>query len=335
MSIGRIAMNQMQIYRLPNVKESLHIYGRTGETEGGLFFDHTAAGIEFTAAIEGAVCLSIAQNHTTYYTVWVDGVRAGERLTASGKAFEPVELARFGGYGVHTLRILRQTELQHSISVFRELSFRGHLLVPPRKAMYIEFLGDSITSGYGNRIASGQDGAGSAEAEDGTQTWAFLAAEQLNALCSVVSDSGIGVVNGYVPRTMAQFYAAQSYARPALGAFSPERVPDVVVINLGTNDEGVTPHKEMAAQVRALIQQVRGTYRTAVPIVWASGMMNAACRPVVDEVLACLGGEANRLYSLPLQGDAAGGGGHPGLAGHAANADLLARFLRAKGLAKG
>ena len=333
-------------YTLTDVRDRIIIHGRSGETDGCLFFDHTAAGIEFTAYAQGEVKLSVLQtgsaDSVSYYTIWIDGIRQEPRLCCANHVFEAFPIATFAEGGVHTIRVLKACEMGVSQSVFKELFFTGYLMDPPKKSdLYIEFLGDSITSGYGNVMYT--EGVGdlnaspvSAVNSDGTQAWAFLTAEKLNARCTIVSDSGIGVVyeHGMVPgRRMFNFWRYNSYARQDLGKFKPVEAPNIIVINLGTNDRmNNTDNQAMVAGTKELITLLRTTYGKAIPIVWASGMMDGAKEEQVRQALNELGGEEAGLYSLDLIVVDAAGGGHPGPKGHIENANILVNFLTSKRL---
>ena len=333
-------------YALKDIQNRINFYGRTAEFKNGLIVDHVGAGIEFTAYVEGEVKLSISQttnaSMTSYYTVWIDGVRQEERLMANKRSFGKFTIANFAEGGVHTIRVLKQNELGTSISVFKDLSFTGYLMdVAEKRDLYIEFLGDSITSGYGNMMYV--DGIGdpnatpvSAVNSDGTRAWAFLAAEKLNARSTIISDSGIGVVyeHGLVAgRRMSNFWKYISFARQDLGQFYSTDAPDLMVINLGTNDKwNNIADSEMITGVKDLIEQVRSTYAKDIPIVWCGGMMYDAKEDAVKKALKELGGTDNGLYYLRLNADGSGGGGHPGPESHEENATKLVNYLKSNNL---
>ena len=337
---------QSRTYALKDIRNRITIYGRTAEVDGGLFFDHTAAGIEFTAYVEGDVTLSIKQtgcsDSVSYYTVWVDGVRQDNQLKSANHEFEHCVVASFSNGGVHTIRILKASEMGVSQSIFKDLSLTGDLMdIAEKRDLHIEFLGDSITSGYGNMMYT--EGVGDPSANpvcavnsDGTRAWAFLAAEKLNTRSTIISDSGIGVIyeHGLVPgRRMFNFWRYLSFARQELGSFKPTDLPDLMVINLGTNDRmNKTDPEAMVAGTKELIALVRNTYQKEIPIVWASGMMSGALEEQTRQALKELGGESANLYYLDLIIVDAAGGGHPGPEGHKQNADILVHFLKSKRL---
>ena len=109
----------------------------------------------------------------------------------------------------------------------------------------MEFIGDSITCGFGNE-APHRDSLFDTGEENGWDTWAARAARELNAEFSMVSVSGISVAKPKYPKdsfpSMEEVYpytdllGAQRLERePELWQFS-SHPKDAVVINLGTND---------------------------------------------------------------------------------------------------
>ena len=322
-------------YDLTKQQEFIKVQGRSHIAEDGLACDATASGIEFCAYIEGTVTLSVNATAETYFTVTVDSVRMQNRLKANaGKSV--LELASFADGGIHTIGILKQTEARLSLCSFSSLHFKGYpQKAPAKKAHYVEFIGDSITCGYGILCANGTENGGSALYQDGTQTFAFLAAQKWNADHSMISCSGIGITQGSasVPYVASQLFFKQSVYRSQTQDFVPARVPDLVVINLGTNDSAnAASTSQFMKDVSALIDLIRTTYGKDVPIVWVYNMMNDSLFGSARLAIAAKGGENAGIYTCQLNQNRDGGVGHPSLAAHATAAEQLASFVQEKGL---
>lgn len=112
----------------------------------------------------------------------------------------------------------------------------------PRKDLYIEFIGDSITCGFGVDGADGSEPF-KTSTENFTRSYAYIAAEELDADYSAVSYSGYGVISGYssgeknTDETVPLYYNIASRYEGFNEAWDfSEREADAVVINLGTND---------------------------------------------------------------------------------------------------
>lgn len=320
-------------YMLNDIVEKLKIHGRTEFLQGGIACDFTASGIEFSLQAEGEVALTVTPTKDTFFTVWVDGVRMEERLFAPARQTDLI-LASFSDQRVHTIRVLKQTEAQFSLCVLNSLRFVGDMSDPPRDCKkYVEIIGDSIVCGHGILCLNGEKEQGTALYEDGTLGFAYLTAETLGADCSIVGCSGIGIDKGFTTFSEDDFYPKASYYRDRGTAYGFSRKPDLVVINLGTNDQ-MKGSSEMVfkAGVRSLIAFIREQYGD-VNIVWTYNMMrDNNVEPWVRAVIEELGGEQNGLYICKLNRDLQGGNGHPTEDGHLIASRILVSFVNEKGL---
>lgn len=315
-------------YNLLAVTDQLKIYGRSSRTEDGISCDFTASGIEFSAYMVNEVKLNLSCTADTYFSVYVDGVKMQERYLIKPED-SAITLANFEEGGEHTIRILKQTEARHSLSVLKSLEMTGYWLDAPKdNPYYIEFIGDSISCGWGN-LATGSI-TDVAQYADGTQAFAYLTAEKLGTDFSVIGCGGIGILTtGYVPVVEADFYTKQSYYRSATETYTPTRIPDVVVINLGTNDQNYNVNgTQFKQKVTELINLVRQTYGTNVPIVWCYNMMSEG---MIAEAQQAIAGMSN-VYVCQLTRNRNGGSGHPDIAGHQTAAEELTAFIQSKGL---
>ncbi len=153
-----------------------------------------------------------------------------------------------------TVSVVKLSESPMSTIGIKEIRATGSKIAPtPNKDMLIEFIGDSITCGYGVDDPD-KDHNFSTKTEDVTKAYAYRTAEALNADYSMVSFSGYGIISGYTndkkveAQTVPQFYTKLGYSWAANGSFVPanvdwdfsKRQPDVIVVNLGTNDDSYT-----------------------------------------------------------------------------------------------
>ena len=323
-----------QTYNITNDSENFKIIGRSIDTEGGVSCDFTASGIEVSGVMGGRVTLSLTSRAETHLTVFIDGVRQEKRI-AVGSFTTKVPIANFETEGEHHIRVLKQMN-STAPCTFKSVTVNGHLNEAPADKEYlIEFLGDSITCGYGN-LGNTTTGsvAGSAEYTDGTQAYSFLTAELLGADASILGCSGVGIDQGWTSFPVRDFMDKASYYRDQTLVYTDNsRAPDVVVINLGTNDQSRGSTEEtFKAGVREIIEYFRTFYGKDMPIVWVHGMMNNGCidwaRAVIDE----LGGESAGIYTVELIHNNTGGNGHPNLASHKTAAQQLADFITEKEL---
>ncbi len=319
-------------YNITKDSQNIRFIGRMQDVDGGVFCDFTASGIEFKGIFEGEIKLYLSCSDDTYFSVYVDGEKCADRYFANAGT-EYITLATFETESEHTIKVLKQTEAQVSLAVLKRIDITGTLYDAPAKREYlIEFIGDSITSGYGNLGDNSTKDAGSALWSDGTQAYAFLTAELLDADATVISCSGIGIDKGYTDFKESDFYLKQSYYRNADAEYTDNGIiPDLVVINLGTNDLGCGSKEDVFKKgVNDLIKSVRDFYGNDVKIVWVYGMMSNArfewTKDVIDGI--------ENIYYISLPQNNRGGNSHPDAEAHKQAADLLAKFISDNGLLK-
>ncbi|HHT88066.1 MAG TPA: SGNH/GDSL hydrolase family protein [Clostridiales bacterium] len=176
---------------------------------------------------------------------------------------------------------------------------KGRIEPTDNKELLIEFVGDSITCGYGVDDENYEHHF-STKTEDVTKAYAYKAAEALNADYSMVAISGYGIISGYtegdepIPeQTIPQYYDTLGFSYGGFGASKPQdikwdftkRQPDIIVINLGTNDSSYIKgyddrHDWFFGEYTAFIRKVRGHNPDAV-IICSIGIMGAQLYPVI------------------------------------------------------
>lgn len=159
---------------------------------------------------------------------------------------ETIVLADSMDYGVHSARVtyaVEGHEIRPAMKGFDILGPGARLLPPPaRPGKKIEFIGNSITCGYGTEADSGQVHF-SFETENHTLSYAYLAARALDLDMNVVARSGIGMYRSYggaregTPgNRMPDVYDRTLYYSADHMWDHKSFEPDIIFINLGTND---------------------------------------------------------------------------------------------------
>lgn len=151
------------------------------------------------------------------------------------------------------VQIVKVSESANSIAGISKIitDANGKISPTEQKNLKIEFIGDSITCGYGvDDLDKNHHFATSTE--DNTKTYAYKTAQMLNADYSMVSLSGWGVVSGYTSGSknedsvLPKVYDKIGFTwGTTFNGKQPQSikwdfskfVPDFVVINLGTNDD--------------------------------------------------------------------------------------------------
>ena len=319
-------------YKLAKQKSNIKIYGRSANVSQGIACDFTASGIEFNAKLAGDLSLKVNCSAVTYYSIYINGKLEPQRLSFAAGNNEYI-LAEDLPAGEYNIRLVKQTHVAHSISTLVSLKMYGCFEEKPQDdALMIEFIGDSITCGYGtvNYPETGVTYYGTSYYCDATKAYAFKTAEMLQADYSMISVSGWAVLpDGNGGSCIPNIYGKESYQRSS-NDYTPNRDVDVVVIHLGTNDLGrsnfdadfISAAKEFISNVRKMNPNAK--------IVWAYGSMTTDVKleNKIKTVINALGGKSANLWSVKLPYDQSAGNGHPSDSGHTKMAETLASFIK-------
>ena len=143
---------------------------------------------------------------------------------------------------IHEIEIFKRTEEMFGKSTFRGFVIDdcGYLVeINHQRSRLIEFIGNSITCGYGNEGIKG--GKFSASTENHYLTYAAITSRNFNARHLAVCKSGIGIYRNYDgPLSgnwdcMPRFYS-RIFLYDSLPIFDFRQKPDLICIDLGTND---------------------------------------------------------------------------------------------------
>lgn len=272
-------------------------YGRTVKNADGslrLFWTNSGLSFKFngTAASAEIATYNVNPGGLAYVNVYVDGAFEPAKTICLNQQSATYVLASGLAAGEHTVELRKRTEAAYGGSAtfdIKTLQVTGEFATPPAEpAHQIEFIGDSITSGFANMVTDGNATYGNytSDTVDGTMTYAVLAAKQLGANASVVSRSGIAYCHGldatWEHQSFADYYTktASLYQNEISNeawdfAADPN---DVVVINLGTNDllgskGGAQVSQDyLKSEAVAFLELVREKNPNAV-IIWAVGIM--------------------------------------------------------------
>jgi len=145
---------------------------------------------------------------------------------------------------VHEIEIFRVTE-----EMFGKTNFLGFTIdesdslveISRKRELLIEFIGNSIECGYGIEGISG--GKFGASTENHYFSFAAIASRTFNARHLAVCKSGIGITRNYnepPSGTSMPNYYDRIYISNSTPKYSFAETPDLICINLGTNDFSTT-----------------------------------------------------------------------------------------------
>ena len=226
----------------------------------GASFIYTGKKLSITVVGSPVINHEDAENNCARIAVYVNGERKVDDMVTQEEqtytvwesdAAETVEV-----------KIIKLSESAMSVAGIKDLEIaEGEGVVPAAKKEHlIEFIGDSITCGYG---VDDEDPLHpfSTKTEDVTRAYAYLTAQLLSCDCRMFSASGYGIISGYTAdpeiksaeQLIPLYYSSYGFSYDTFpGGKKPmdipwdftEKQPDIIVINLGTNDDSYCQETE-------------------------------------------------------------------------------------------
>ncbi|WP_410770317.1 GDSL-type esterase/lipase family protein [Fontibacillus sp. BL9] len=355
--------------------EHIKVHGRTTGNLSPLTLFWTGSAVEFNA--RGSELWLEFEVDYEVYEPWIgiviNGAVVSRQMLVAGRYWVCV-FRGMNPAAVKNVRIVKEVQAMSgdpgcSLQI-HALKFDGQFLPVEDKPYKLEFIGDSITSGEGT--------VGAKTEEDWIPMWfsalsnyTAMTADALNAEYRVLSQSGWGVLTAWdnnpycnLPGHYEQVCGLLSGPKnEALGAFQAYDFeawqPDVVIVNLGTNDGSAfhSPEWSDAATgetrkqrlnkdgsfleedlkvfeeaVRSFLAKLRKNNKKA-HLVWAYGMLGIPMLPAiyraVDAYVSETGDKRVSVFQLPnMTEETAGSRSHPGAAAHEKAAKELSGYLR-------
>ena len=321
--------------------ETIHFIGRFDTSDAaGPKFEWSASAVvaRFTGT---GIDVKLSDGGNDLFEVVIDGTTSVLTATSGTQSYP---LASGLAAGTHDVVLYRRTEAFFGTTQFLGFTVTGGALVPTPVpyAHTIELVGDSITCGYGDEGA-GPSCSFTNTTENEWLSYGALAARALNAAQITVAWSGKGIYRNYGGDTSELMPVLWDRTLPtdASSAWGfKSYVPDVVVIDLGTNDfssgDPGTPFQDAWV---SFLTKVRGKYPSAF-VFAAVGPMLSGTSYTQDKTYIQAAIDARKsagdtklgLVELPTQDPADGLGCdyHPSLKTHQKMADVLTATIKAQ-----
>ncbi len=270
--------------------------------------------------------------------VYVDGVAASEHVL--GNVVQELTLFESAEPEEHTIRVVKITEAGMSFVGLTVLNYEGELLpVPEDTRRKVLFIGDSITCGYG--VLGAPDAEYTIRDEDGELSYAGVLAKRMDWNAEWVSVSGHGMFVEYtgdpeniLPREFP--YTNWFYDKEAREDYSRFQ-PELVVINLGTNDSGMINDPNIRGGFLSRYESFLYTLRMAFPkakLLCVLGTLAPGMYEYVEQVVNKVKQDGfTEVYGLELPyHDVEHDGmacGHPSKITHEKDAKRIEEFLPA------
>lgn len=241
------------------ITDNVKILGRTITYKDILWCGHSGTGISFRFKGKNLSVLlrgdSSTQGQETEglarFGIYINGIRILTQMMQNET--ECISVIKQNHEITADILIIKLSECAMSTFGIEEIITDDTAEIEPTlsKLHKIEFVGDSITCGYGVDMNDPLIGF-QTNTEDVTKAYAYQTAQNLNSDYSMVCFSGYGVVSGYtesdeknITSLVPTYYekVGFSYANPFQELKLEEQkwdfskyTPDLIVINLGTND---------------------------------------------------------------------------------------------------
>lgn len=331
--------------RISATDSNIQYIGRTSmkNPESPMF---TFPGVQIRSGFNGTSLRMVAKPQSGYFMAQIDNSEPF-KVSFCADNDSIVTLATALPRGDHQVQLMYVTEGYDRRAEFRGFIVDNDCSLSPAPALSerrIEFIGNSITCGYG--VESTERDAPFLDATCNHYfTYAARTARALEAQHVVVARSGIGVYRNYNgPRNGDKINMNTEYTHTLLYDTSEQwdftrYTPQVVCINLGTNDtstSGADP-KLLKKGYVDLLHQVRSAYPDAKIVLLCGPMMNGDALTLVNTTLDKVAEEAQkagdkevyRFNFAPQNGDLGyGASWHPSYWQHEKMAGELVPFLR-------
>ena len=230
----------------------------------GIEFEYEGCGLKLT--LLGGEAATYPDNEANYarMAVYQNEERVADLQLSAGET--SLRIAESPVPQRSVIRVIKLSECAMSLACIAPLEIgEGESVRPtPAKAHRIEFIGDSITCGYGVDDEDPLHPFRTAT-EDVTRAYAYKTARALDADFAMFSISGYGIISGYTGdpaikmenQRIPDYYESMGFSydhMPGIPAPSDlpwefgAYAPDAIVVNLGTNDDSYCQDDEARQQ---------------------------------------------------------------------------------------
>ena len=341
-------------------RTNVKISGRTTKVGDTLYLGYSGAYVEFeatTARVQVTFCTDrevMEEIYRGWVAVHIDGAKEPSMRFELTQPEQTVTIFEEAAARKVKIRIVKMSEAAFGIVGIKDLFVECDtpVIPTPAKDRRIEFIGDSITCGYGNEGINGKDVFCTAQ-ENPEDAYAILTADKLDADYHLVSWSGIGIITNWVPETaeepleeilMPDLYQyrdlrlAEKLGLPKEKWDFGEYVPDLVVIFIGTNDDSYVRNKadrkeNFGRRYYKFLEQVHESNPDSAILCILGTMGQNLCEEEAERVETFRKAyPAVRIEAIEmpqqLEEDGIGSDGHPSKITHRKAAELLSSKIR-------
>ena len=295
------------------------------------------SGSKISAGFKGKKIGAVLQSSFAedYINVYIDGERTSTLKIGNTK--ERYVLADNLTDDIHSVQIEKCTEgMETTITYFEFDYFDGApYLMPTRKQKSIMFIGDSVTAGYG--VLGAESGFRLSE-ENVAMSYAGYTVDALNADGIYIAISGQGMaqsISGTNSPVMKDYFSLTVPQKgiDASNQYNLQREnPDVIVVNLGTNDfASQVDEQYFETQYSDFLTSLRTIYPDS-SIVCVAGphkvglLAKTHIQSIVEAHKSC--GEEHIYFKELSPAEGLGADGHPSSSEQEVAGNELVAFIR-------
>ncbi|KAF2070880.1 hypothetical protein CYY_007798 [Polysphondylium violaceum] len=319
---------------------NVYYVGRVDKSNGSQYV-LAWSGVQFSVLVTGTTTFSAVLDSVgeTYYSVYIGTAMYVLNISSSTpQPYSISETVSLDPTQTYNITFIKRSEAEIGISTFYGfLVDNGASLLPYPKARgrAIEFIGDSITCGYG--MIGVPPCSFQPDQEDITLTYGGIIAQELNAQFYVEAWSGKGIVKNYgsttIPsnETFPELYPLTIPTQSTDYWDFNDFLPDAVVINLGSNDYEQLPHPSQHLFESTFIEFINyiSTKYSDKPTIFliCGPMIGNPCCQYIQNIAVAISAVYIDMQDI-LKPNDYGCAGHPGVEGHAKMAAIALPIIQ-------
>lgn len=295
-------------------------------------------GVYIKIKFEGNICSFFINDQVLYGNVhnYLEVVVDGKAYRFQTKFAENKISINGLKSSAHTITICKDTEAGNGYIEFAGIACKKLLPLPSKPTTKIEFIGNSITCGYGDDPSEIACGKGEwYDKHNAYMAYGPLTARALNAQWHLSSVSGIGMIHSCcgMKILMPQVFDKVDMRDDSIAWNFKEYVPDLVTICLGQND-GIQDSIAFCSAYVDFVNRVRSKYPKAKILLLSSPMADVKLRPVLVNYLTSIKNYFQKkgdkkIYDYFFQKQYSHGcDGHPDVQEHKEISGQLVRFIK-------
>lgn len=236
----------------------------------------------------------------------------------------------------HIITICKDTEAGNGYLEFAGISCKKLVVLPPKPSLKMEFIGNSITCGFGDDESEIPCGKGQwYDEHNAYMSYGPLTARALNTQWHISAVSGIGMIHSCCKMriTMPQVFDKINMREDSIPWNFKLYTPDIVTICLGQND-GIQDSTTFCNAYINFIKVIRSNYTRAKIILLSSPMAEQTLTPVLKNYISSIANflrikKEENIYTCFFKKQYHNGcGSHPNLKEQQEISDELIAFIR-------